>query len=161
MIIQGPVVRMGEDINTDDIIPARYLTTADPKELAEHLFEDMAEEVVIPENGIIIAGENFGSGSSREHAPIGLKGAGIQIVLAESLARIFARNCINIGLLAVEAPGITRIADTESVSVDLEAGTITPADGSEPVEILPVPEFLYQLIDAGGLIPWIKAGGMG
>jgi len=157
-IIEGPAIRLGEDINTDDIIPARYLVSAEPEFLAAHLFEDMAEEVKVPRGAIIVAGANFGSGSSREHAPTGLKAAGVQAVLAESLARIFVRNCINIGLLALEAPGVSRLGPGR-VRLDLTAGKITGSAGEE-VEILPVPDFIRQIIEAGGLIPWIKSGGL-
>ena len=157
-IIKGPVVSMGEDINTDDIIPARYLTTSVPEELAPYIFEDMAEKVEVPRGAVIVAGPNFGSGSSREHAPLALKGAGVKAILAESFARIFLRNCINIGLLAVEAPGISVIKGGE-VELDLGKGRITGENGVE-LTVPAVPEFIGQIIDAGGLIPWIKTGGL-
>ncbi len=157
-IIKGPVVSLGEDINTDDIIPARHLTTADPEELAAHLFEDMAEKMAVPNGAVIVAGANFGSGSSREHAPLALKGAGVRAVLAESLARIFVRNCINIGLLALEAPGISVIKGGE-VELDLDKGRIRSENGIE-ISVPAVPPFIGQIIDAGGLIPWIRTGGL-
>ncbi len=157
-VIKGPILAMGEDINTDDIIPARYLLTTDPAELAGHVFEDMAQKVEVPKGAIIAAGPNFGSGSSREHAPVALKGAGIKAVLAESLARIFLRNCINIGLLALEVPGISAL-NSGTIELDLNNGRITGEDGTE-IEILPVPEFIGQIIDSGGLIPWIREGGL-
>ena len=157
-MIKGPVLSLGEDINTDDIIPARYLITSDPDALAAHVFEDMAEKVVIPKGAVIVAGANFGSGSSREHAPIALKRAGIKAILAESLARIFLRNCINIGLLALEAPGVSVIKGG-TIELDLKKGKIMGEDKTE-IEILPVPGFIGQIIDSGGLIPWIEAGGL-
>lgn len=158
-VIKGPVTSLGVDINTDDIIPARYLNTSDPEELMDHIFEDMAEKVVVKPGTVIAAGENFGSGSSREHAPIALKAAGVSVILAESLARIFVRNCINIGLLALEVPGAGKLKGDQSVEVDLKAGKIKAADGTE-LTIHPVPDFIQDIMAAGGLIPWIKAGGL-
>ena len=118
----------------------------------------MIKEIKVGPGAIIVAGANFGSGSSREHAPVGLKAAGVQAILAESLARIFVRNCINIGLLALEAPGVSAIGAGQ-VRLDLTTGKITGSAGEE-VEILPVPDFIRQIIDAGGLIPWIRTGGL-
>lgn len=159
-IISGPVAVMGRDIDTDQIIPARHLTTADPAKLASHVFEDSPLKAKIKPGVIIAAGPNFGSGSSREHAPLALLAAGVRAVLAESLARIFARNSINIGLLALEAPGVSALKDGQIISLDLEAGLISGPDGLA-IKITPVPAFVRQIIAAGGLIAWIKAGGLG
>ena len=118
----------------------------------------MAEKVEVPRGAVIVAGSNFGSGSSREHAPLALKGAGVKAILAESFARIFLRNCINIGLLAVEAPGISALKGG-AVELDLGQGRIRGENGFE-LTVPAVPEFIGQIIDAGGLIPWIRSGGM-
>ncbi len=157
-ILSGEVVLMGHDVNTDDIIPASYLTTNDPKELKRHVFEHHPARARIRPGVIIAAGENFGSGSSREQAPLALLGAGVKAVLAESLARIFQRNAINIGLLALEAPGAGGLADGQEVRLDLSAGRLVKADGTH-LEILPVPPFIQQIIAGGGLIAWVRGGG--
>ena len=158
-LIRGPVVLMGQGVDTDQIIPARYLTSSDPAELAAHAFEDHPLRDRIKPGVIIVAGHNFGSGSSREHAPLALLGAGVQAVLAESLARIFSRNAINIGLLALEVPGVSAAADGTEVSLDLAAGRLTGVDGLS-LAIPPVPPFINEIIAAGGLIDWVKAGGL-
>ena len=158
-LIKGPVVLMGRDVDTDQIIPARYLTSSDPAELAAHAFEDHPLRDRIRPGVIIVAGHNFGSGSSREHAPLALLGAGVRAVLAESLARIFGRNATNIGLLALEVRGVSEVADGAEVSLDVAAGRLTGEDGLS-LAIPPVPPFINEIIAAGGLIGWIKAGGL-
>jgi len=150
---------MGQDVDTDQIIPARYLTSSDPVELAAHAFEDHPGRDRIKPGMIIAAGPNFGSGSSREHAPLALLGAGVLAVLAESLARIFSRNAINIGLLALEVPGVSQVTDGTEVSLDLAAGRLTGAGGLS-LAIPPVPPFINEIIAAGGLIGWVKACGL-
>ncbi len=158
-VIRGRLVRVGRDVDTDQIIAARYLTTADPQTLAEHLFEDCPDRPEIEPGVIVAAGENFGSGSSREHAPLAILGAGVAAVLAENFARIFFRNAVNIGLLALEVPGVSRLEAGQEIELDLKAGRLTADDGTT-LSVNPVPDFIRQIIDAGGLINWIKAGGM-
>jgi len=158
-IIEGKVVLLGEDVNTDDIIPARCLTTADPEELKDHLFECHPAGEKIKPGDIIAAGRNFGSGSSREHAPLAILGAGVKVVLAESFARIFLRNSINIGLLVLEVPGAGSLKDGEEITINLDKGEVS-APGGVTLKTNPVPEFISQIVEAGGLIPWIRAGGL-
>lgn len=158
-VIKGRIAVVGRDVDTDQIIAARYLTTTDLAELASHVFEDCPDEPKLEPGMIVAAGENFGSGSSREHAPMAILGAGVKVVVAESFARIFQRNAINIGLLALIAPGAGSLTNGQEISIDLAAGKVTADDGTE-LAINPVPDFIRQIIDAGGLIPWIKSGGM-
>ncbi|MCX7832426.1 MAG: 3-isopropylmalate dehydratase small subunit [Actinobacteria bacterium] len=158
-VIRGKVHKFGRDIDTDVIIPARYLTTFDPLELGRHCFADLDESFAtrVSEGDIIVAGENFGCGSSREHAPIAIKGAGISAVVAESFARIFLRNSINIGLTVVEAPGITNfVEDGDEIEIDLENGKIRNLTRDREMNFQPLPSFLKQIIDAGGLIEFAK-----
>ena len=151
MKFKGTVHRYGRDIDTDVIIPARYLNTSDPAELAKHCLEDLDTEFVnnVQPGDIIVADENFGCGSSREHAPIAIKAAGVDVVIAKSFARIFYRNAIN---TAVDA-----ISNGDVVSVDADAGTITDETTGETFTAQPFPPFLMEIINAGGLVPrWQK-----
>lgn len=157
--IEGPVAKVGDNVDTDQIIPARYLTTSEASELAAHVFEDCPDQPVIEPGVIVVGGRNFGSGSSREHAPLAIQGAGVAAVLAESYARIFFRNAIDIGLLALEVPGVSRLKNGDQLKMDLEAGRIEVV-GGETLTINPVPEFITEIMEAGGLIDWIKTGGM-
>lgn len=158
-IIRGRVHKFGRDIDTDVIIPARYLTTFDPFELGKHCFVDIDEnfpEKVRP-GDIIVAGENFGCGSSREHAPLALKGAGISAVIADSFARIFLRNSINIGLTVIEAPGVSDFAENgDELEVDIQKGTVKNLTKGTEMVFPPLPEFLNRIIAAGGLIEFAK-----
>jgi 3-isopropylmalate/(R)-2-methylmalate dehydratase small subunit len=148
----------GDDIDTDQIVPSRFLVSSDPDELGQHAFHDhrpgFAENV--EDGDVVVAGENFGSGSSREHAPVSLVGAGVDAVVAESFARIFYRNAINLGLPVVICPAADRIDDGDEVTVDLDAGTVTNHTESETYDADPLPEFLQQLVDAGGLKPYTR-----
>jgi 3-isopropylmalate/(R)-2-methylmalate dehydratase small subunit len=157
--INGKAWRFGNDIDTDLIIPARYLNTSDPQELAAHCMEDadpgFAAQVRPGE--IIAAGKNFGCGSSREHAPIAIKAAGVACVIAASFARIFYRNAINIGLPILESPEAgQKIAAGDQIAVDLDTGQITNLTKDEIYQAAPFPPFMQELIQAGGLIEYVK-----
>ncbi len=155
MIFKGKVWKFGDNIDTDAIIPARYLTTSDPKELALHCMEDADPDFVkkMKAGDIISGGENFGCGSSREHAPIAIKAAGISCVVAKSFARIFYRNAFNMGLPIFESKDLAdAIAEGSQITIDSAAGTITVADTSETYPISPIPPFMEQLIADGGLM---------
>ncbi len=159
MIIKGKVWRFGDDIDTDAIIPARYLTTSDPKELARHVMEDADKEFPnkVRAGDIIIAGKNFGCGSSREHAPIAIKAAGIQAVIAKSFARIFYRNSFNIGLPIFESDEASEnIKEGDMVEIDAGSGIIRNLTKNEQYKAKPIPLFMQELISAGGLIEWTK-----
>ncbi|MDD6807806.1 MAG: 3-isopropylmalate dehydratase small subunit [Oscillospiraceae bacterium] len=161
MIRTGKVVKYGDNVDTDVIIPARYLTTGDPKELAVHCMEDIDLDFhnKVSEGDIMVAGYNFGCGSSREHAPISIKASGISIVIAKSFARIFYRNSINIGLAIVECPeAVDKISEGDKVSVDLDTGVITDETTGEKFQAEPFPEFIQNIISNGGLVESIKAG---
>lgn len=155
MAIDGRAHRFGRDIDTDAIIAARYLNTSDPAELAKHCMEDIDEDFVnrAKKGDIIVADENFGCGSSREHAPICIKALGIDAVIAKSFARIFYRNCINIGLPILECPeAVDAISDGDEVEVDTASGVITNKTTGRTFQAEPFPEFINQIIEAGGLV---------
>lgn len=155
MQFKGTVHRYGRDIDTDVIIPARYLTTSEPSELAKHCLEDLDVEFVnnIKSGDIIVAEENFGCGSSREHAPIAIKAAGVDAVIAKSFARIFYRNSINTGLAILECPeAVDAIKNGDVVSVDTETGTITDETTGESFTAQPFPPFIADIIEQGGLL---------
>ncbi len=159
MLIRGRVWKFGNDIDTDAIIPARYLNTSDPKELAKHLMEDADKDFISKAKAgdLIIAGKNFGCGSSREHAPIAIKAAGIQAVVAKSFARIFYRNAFNIGLPIFESPEASeKIKEADEVEIDADRGVIRNLTTQEEYKANPIPPFMQELIDAGGLIEWTK-----
>jgi len=153
---EGKVWKFGDNVDTDQIIPAVYLVTGDPKELAEHAFEnvrpDFAKEV--SKGDIIVGGNNFGSGSSREHAPRALIGAGVSVVIAKSFARIFFRNSIDIGLPLIEAD--VKCAEGDTLGVDFEEGTITNKKTGEVTNFKKMPQFLIDLMKAGGLVEYTK-----
>ena len=155
MIIRGKVWKFGDNVDTDVIIPARYLVTIDPEELAKHVMEDIDPEFAgkVQPGDIIVAGRNFGCGSSREHAPIAIKAAGVQAVVAQSFARIFFRNAINIGLPVVEAP--VAVAETETgdvIEIDTDAGTVRNTRTGKTYQATKYDEFIQQIIRAGGLM---------
>lgn len=155
MQFKGTVHRYGRDIDTDVIIPARYLTTSEPSELAKHCLEDLDVEFVnnVKSGDIIVAEENFGCGSSREHAPIAIKAAGVDAVIAKSFARIFYRNSINTGLAILECPeAVDAIKNGDVVSVDTETGTITDETTGESYTAQPFPPFIADIIEQGGLL---------
>ena len=155
MQFKGTVHRYGRDIDTAVIIPARYLTTSEPSELAKHCLEDLDVEFVnnVKSGDIIVAEENFGCGSSREHAPIAIKAAGVDAVIAKSFARIFYRNSINTGLAILECPeAVDAIKNGDVVSVDTETGTITDETTGESFTAQPFPPFIADIIEQGGLL---------
>ena len=155
----GKAWKFGDDINTDLIIPARYLNTTDPKEFASHLLEDEDAEFAgkISDGDFIIAGKNFGCGSSREHAPLAIKAAGIGAVIAQSYARIFYRNSINIGLPILESEQAARNIETgDEIHIDLSSGKIVNATKNQTYRATVFPEFMRELIAAGGLMAWIR-----
>lgn len=155
MQFKGTVHLYGRDIDTDVIIPARYLTTSEPSELAKHCLEDLDVEFVnnVKPGDIIVAEENFGCGSSREHAPIAIKAAGVDAVIAKSFARIFYRNSINTGLAILECPeAVDAIKNGDVVSVDTETGTITDETTGESFTAQPFPPFIADIIEQGGLL---------
>lgn len=152
----------GDNVDTDVIIPARYLTTSDPEKLAPHCMEDIDTSFAtgVCAGDIVVAGNNFGCGSSREHAPISIKAAGVSCVVAGSFARIFFRNAINIGLPILECPEAVlpgAVAKDDELEIDLEIGTIVNKTNGRTFTAQPVPEFLQQLFDAGGLVPYVRA----
>ncbi len=159
MQVQGTVFKYGDNVDTDVIIPARYLNTSDPAELAKHCMEDIDKEFVrkVQPGDIIVAGRNFGCGSSREHAPIAIKAAGVSVVIAATYARIFYRNAINIGLPILEC--LEAVAQTEAgdqLSVDFTSGVISNLTRNESYQAEPFPEFMQELIAAGGLLSYLK-----
>jgi 3-isopropylmalate/(R)-2-methylmalate dehydratase small subunit len=159
MILKGKVFKYGSNVNTDVIIPARYLNVSEPALLAKHCMEDIDKEFVgkVKPSDIIVAADNFGCGSSREHAPIAIKAAGVSCVIANTFARIFFRNAINIGLPVLECPEAVKNTDSGDVlEVDLEKGQITNATRSETFTAAPYPPFMAELISAGGLIEYTK-----
>ncbi|MGE5606553.1 MAG: 3-isopropylmalate dehydratase small subunit [Bacteroidota bacterium] len=157
--LQGKVYRFGNDVDTDLIIPARYLNTSEPKELAKHCMEDADPAFVskVKEGDLIVAGKNFGCGSSREHAPIAIKAAGVSCVIAASFARIFYRNAINIGLPIFESPEASQnIAEGDLVEVELDTGKINNLTRNESYQAAAFPPFMQELINTGGLIEYVK-----
>lgn len=151
--------KFGDDVDTDVIIPARYLNQNTPEHLATHCMEDadihFAQNVKLGD--VLIAGKNFGCGSSREHAPVAIKAAGVQVVIAESYARIFYRNALNIGLPILECPdAVQGIEAGDEIQVDLQTGRIVNVTRSLQFDARPFPPFMQDLIQAGGLIPYIK-----
>ena len=158
MIIKGKVHKFGDDINTDDIISAKYLVSTDPKELGKHCMEAIAADFIKKVNpgDIIVAGNNFGCGSSREHAPLALRGCGISAVLAKSFAAIFFRNAINIGLPFLEFQGVDNIKEGDFIEIDLSSGIIRNITQGQTYKTQEFPEFLRELIRDGGLMNWIK-----
>lgn len=155
MKFKGTAHRYGRDVDTDVIIPARYLNTSDPAELAKHCLEDLDTEFVkrVQPGDILVADENFGCGSSREHAPICIKAAGVSVVVAKSFARIFYRNAINIGLPIMECPAaVDAIAQGDVVDIDADAGVIVNETTGERFEAQPFPPFICEIIEAGGLV---------
>jgi len=159
MQISGRVWKYGDDVDTDVIIPARYLNTSDPDKLAEHCLEDLDEDFAgeVEEGDIVVAGDNFGCGSSREHAPLALKGAGVGCVVAASFARIFYRNSINIGLPIVESSEAAgEISAGDRLKIDLQEGIIYNRSSEKEYEITPFPPFIQKLIEEGGLINYTR-----
>jgi 3-isopropylmalate/(R)-2-methylmalate dehydratase small subunit len=148
----------GDNVDTDVIIPARYLTTIDPAELAKHCMEDLDPTFceTCGLGDLMVGGRNFGSGSSREHAPIAIQASGIACIVAESFARIFFRNSVNVGLPIVECPGVTEDAEPGDVfRVDLDSGEVVNVTKGRSFTGTPLPPFMRDILDAGGLMPWV------
>ncbi len=161
MKFTGNAIKYGDNVDTDVIIPARYLNTIDKKELASHCMEDLDKTFItrVKAGDIMVAGNNFGCGSSREHAPIAIKESGISLVIANSFARIFYRNSINIGLAILECPeAVAGINEGDKVEADLDKGVIYNLTTGEQFATKPFPEFIQNLITAGGLVESIKKG---
>ena len=159
MIFKGIVWKFGDNIDTDAIIPARYLNTSDPEELAKHVMEDADKGFPqkVKSGDMIISGANFGCGSSREHAPIALKAAGIHAVIAKSFARIFYRNAFNIGLPIFESEEASeRVKDGDEIEIDADRGSIKNLTKKEEYAAKPIPPFMQELISSGGLIEWTR-----
>lgn len=160
MKFKGKAWKFGADVDTDAIIPARYLNTSDPKELASHCMEDSKNPDFIKKmkpGDIIVAEKNFGCGSSREHAPIAIKAAGVSCVVAKSFARIFYRNSFNMGLPIFEsAEAVEGIKEGEEIEVDADAGVIRNLSTNRSFKVAPVPPFMQELIAAGGLMAYTK-----
>ena len=155
----GHVFKFGDNVDTDVIIPARYLNSSDPKELAAHCMEDIDKEFVkkVSSGDIIVATKNFGCGSSREHAPIAIKAAGVSCVIAETFARIFYRNAINIGLPIIECPEAAQgIASGDEVEVDFDSGVITDKTTGVTYQGQAFPPFMQKIIDSEGLVNYIN-----
>lgn len=160
MNAHGTAHKYGDHIDTDVIIPARYLNTQNDQELAAHCMEDIDQNFIhkVKQGDLLVAGVNFGCGSSREHAPIAIKASGISCVIAKSFARIFYRNAINIGLAILECPAASEgIAEGNEVTIDFDTGLITNLSKQESYQAEPFPPFLKEMIDKGGLMNSLKA----
>ncbi|MFZ5969594.1 MAG: 3-isopropylmalate dehydratase small subunit [Bacillota bacterium] len=158
-MLAGKVIKYGNNVDTDVIIPARYLNTSDPKELASHCMEDLDKDFAnkVQPGDIMVAGKNFGCGSSREHAPIAIKVAGISCIVAETFARIFYRNAINIGLPIMECPEAAKdIQDGDQVSIDVNTGVITNKTKNKTYQAAPFPEFMQEIMKADGLVNYVR-----
>ena len=159
MVFESGVIKYADNVDTDVIIPARYLNTIDKKELASHCMEDLdgtfSERVKT--NKIIVAGNNFGCGSSREHAPLAIKESGVELVIAKTFARIFYRNAINIGLPILECPAASEaVREGDTVSIDFDTGVITDETTGQTFQAAPFPPFIQNIIAKGGLMNSLK-----
>jgi len=156
--VRGKVWKFGKNIDTDIIIAARYLNTSDPKELAKHIMEDADPKFTqkMQKGDIIVADENFGCGSSREHAPIALKEAGVSAVIAPTFARIFYRNAFNMGLPIFEVKEIDEINEGDIIKIDMDKGEVINETTAKSYKFTPIPSFMQELVDAGGLIEFAK-----
>lgn len=159
MIIKGRAHKLGDDINTDDIIAAKYLVSTDAKELGKHCLESIKPDFVskVSPQDIIVAGRNFGCGSSREHAPLAIKGCGVSAVIAKSFAAIFFRNAINIGLPFLESGDAEKINEGDLLEIDLSSGIIKNLTENKTYQTQAFPVFLQDIVKRGGLINWIKS----
>lgn len=158
-VLEGKVWRYGDNIDTDVIIPARYLNTFDPKELAKHCMVDIDKDFAqkVKAGDIMVGGKNFGCGSSREHAPVAIKACGVPVIIAASFARIFYRNGINVGLPLMEiGDNVERIHAGDKLSVDLSSGKIRDITTGETFQAPPLPGFIQDIAKVGGLIQYVK-----
>jgi 3-isopropylmalate/(R)-2-methylmalate dehydratase small subunit len=158
MFIKGGVHKLGDNINTDDIISAKYLVSTDAKELGKHCLERIKSDFssTVHLGDIIVAGKNFGCGSSREHAPLAIKGCGVSAVIAKSFSAIFFRNAINIGLPFIESEEADKISQGDLVEIDLSGGIIKNVTKQQTYKTQPFPDFLQEIISQGGLINYVK-----
>jgi len=159
MTVKGKVFKYGDNVDTDVIIPARHLTSADPEHLRQHCMEDIDTSFAasVKPGDIMVAGKNFGCGSSREHAPIAIKASGISLVIACDFARIFYRNAINVGLPIMECPEACQAINAgDEVEADFDTGVIRDITTGQQFKANPFPEFIKKIIDAGGLVPYTK-----
>ncbi|MFO7817250.1 MAG: 3-isopropylmalate dehydratase small subunit [Thermodesulfobacteriota bacterium] len=159
MQYDGQARKVGDHIDTDAIIPARFLTTSDTAELGRNCFEGLEHGWIkrVNKGDILVAGKNFGCGSSREHAPLAILGAGIPVVVAQSFARIFYRNGFNMGLLLIElGDAVEKINDGDNLKVEPASGVVKNMDSGQEFKTRPVPEFMQELLRAGGLIPYVR-----
>jgi 3-isopropylmalate/(R)-2-methylmalate dehydratase small subunit len=159
LILNGTAFTFGDNINTDVILPARYLNTSDPTELASHCMEDLDSSFIrrVKTGDVIVAGENFGCGSSREHAPVAIKSAGISVVIARSFARIFYRNAFNVGLPILECPQAAQ--DTSAgdlLEVNIDTGLIRNQTKGRDFHAKPIPPFMKDILESGGLMKWVE-----
>lgn len=159
MILKGKAHKLGDNVNTDDIIAAKYLVSTDAKELGRHCMESIKPDFVSKINlgDIIVAGKNFGCGSSREHAPLAIKGCGVSAVVARSFAAIFFRNAINIGLAFLESQDVDKINQGDELEIDLSGGIIKNLKTGKAYKTQAFPGFLQEIVEKGGLMNWIKA----
>lgn len=159
MIVTGKAFKYGDNVDTDVIIPARYLNSSDPEHLKQHCMEDIDPDFAssVSDGDILVAGKNFGCGSSREHAPVAIKASGISLVIAESFARIFFRNCINVGLAILECPEAAgSISQGDIIKADFDTGIIENVTKNEKYQSRPFPEFINGIIACGGLVEYTK-----
>ena len=159
MIVTGKAFKYGDNVDTDVIIPARYLNSADPAHLRQHCMEDIDSGFVseVQDGDIMVAGKNFGCGSSREHAPVAIKASGISLVIAESFARIFFRNCINVGLAIMECPeAAVAISKGDVIKADFDTGMIENVTKNEKYQAKPFPDFINGIIASGGLVDYTR-----
>lgn len=159
MKTKGKCIKYGDNIDTDVIIPARYLNTSDHKELAKHCMEDIDKNFIhkISKGDIMVAGNNFGCGSSREHAPVAIKASGISCVIAKSFARIFYRNSINIGLPILECSEVDKMDEKDELEIDFDKGEVFNKTKKESYKVTKFPEFMQNLINSGGLMATINS----
>ncbi|RLF31046.1 MAG: 3-isopropylmalate dehydratase [Thermoplasmata archaeon] len=158
-MIKGKALKYGDDVNTDVIFPGRYLALTEPEEIAAHAMEDLDPDFLkkLERGDIIVAGKNFGCGSSREQAAIALKYAGVGAIVAKSFARIFYRNAINQGIPVVECPeGAEAIEDGDEIEIDLDRGVLVDKSTGETFNFKPLPEFIQNILSKGGLLPFLK-----
>jgi 3-isopropylmalate/(R)-2-methylmalate dehydratase small subunit len=163
MKTEGRVWKFGDHVDTDLIIPARFLNLSDPDHLARHCFQDFRPEFAeaVQSGDVIVAGRNFGCGSSREHAPVAIKASGISVIIARSFARIFYRNALNIGLPALESEGaIDVVSERDRISVDLDKGALLNLNTGVGIHGNPIPEFMREIVSAGGLVAFLKQKGL-
>jgi len=158
MVVEGHVWKLGNNVDTDQLVPGRYLSLTDPQELASHCLEDVLPEfsTSVKPGDIVMAGENFGCGSSREHAPIALKALGISFVVASSFARIFFRNCINVGLPALTSPeAVEAVENSDKIRIDLEAGRVEDLSRAFQCSVAPLPDFVAEVMTVGGMTAYV------